>query len=98
MTKERRECQRFTLSGPLRYQRKGSQEFGNSIGKDISSSGIGFASEEFFPLSTHLVFEVQHPRTRDFIKAVGEIIWVSNKRYSDKYSVGARFIGPPITI
>ncbi|MBU1006854.1 MAG: PilZ domain-containing protein [Candidatus Omnitrophica bacterium] len=97
MDENRRDFPRFELSGPLRYQRKGSQIFGNSMGKDISSSGIGFASDEFFPVSTQLVFEVQHPKSFDFIKAVGEVVWITSKRYSEKYEVGARFLGPPVT-
>lgn len=99
MVQERRDSERLTLSVPVRYQQKGSQRFGNTLGKDISSSGIGFFSDEFFPVSTQLIFEVQHPKTRGFIKAVGEIVWISkSKPYSDKYTAGARFIGPPIPV
>lgn len=99
MAQERRDFERMKLSAPVRYQLKGSQRFGNTLGKDISAGGIGFLSDEFFPVSTQLIFEVQHPKTRVFIKAVGEIAWISNnKPYSEKYAAGARFIGPPIPL
>lgn len=98
MSQERREAQRMALSGPIRYQRKGSQRFGNSIGRDISAGGIGFISNEFFPVSTHLIFEVQHPQRAEYIKAVGEIAWISDQPHSDRYYVGARFLGPPVHI
>lgn len=99
MAQERRDSERLTLSAPVRYQQKGSQRFGNTIGKDISHSGIGFFSDEFFPVSTQLIFDVQHPKTREFIKAIGEIVWISDsKLYPEKYTAGARFLGPPITV
>jgi len=96
--KERRIDSRLSISSPLRYQFKGSQRFGNSIGRDISPGGIGFVSDEFFPVSTQLVFEVQHPRTQQLIKAVGEIAWISSKAHSEKFNVGAKFLGPPLPV
>jgi hypothetical protein len=98
MRQERRGFERLLLSTPIRYQQKGSQKFGNSIGKDVSSRGIGFISEDFFPTSTQLIFELRHPKTQEFIKAVGEIVWISNKPHTEKYNIGARFLGPPITV
>ena len=96
--KEKRSSERLTLSSPIRYRRKGSQLFGNTIARDISNRGIGFVSNEFFPISTQLIFEIQHPKTHEFIKAVGEVAWVSNQAYSERFSIGARFIGPPMPI
>ena len=98
MAQEKREYKRIALSTPIRYQHKGSQRFGNSIGQDLSPGGLGFISNEFFPVSTHLVFEVKHPERAEYIKAAGEVMWISNQRYSDRYSVGARFLGPPVHI
>lgn len=98
MAQDRRGCRRLALFSPVRYQIKGSQRFGNSIGRDLSSGGIGFVSDEFFPVSTQLVFELQHPKTHEFIKAVGEIVWISSQPYTERYSIGARFIGPPIPL
>ncbi|MDP8230119.1 MAG: PilZ domain-containing protein [Candidatus Gorgyraea atricola] len=98
MAQERRSFNRTVLSAALRYQQKGSQRFGNSVCRDISKSGIGFASDEFFPVATNLVFEFQHPQTNQFIKAAGEIAWISSQPHSERYSVGARFFGPPVAI
>jgi len=95
---ERRNSKRVELSFPLRYQHKGTQQFGNTIGKDISDCGIGFISNEFFAVSSQLVFEIQLPSRQLFIKAVGEVVWISNQPYSEKFSVGAKFHNPPLTI
>ena len=98
MLQERRDSERLLLSSPMRYRKKGSQRFGNTIGRDINNGGIGFISNEFFPISTHLIFEVQHPKTQEFIKAVGEVVWVSNQAHSERFLIGAKFIGPPMNI
>lgn len=99
MMQERRDSERLTLSAPVRYQQKGSQRFGNTLGKDISASGIGFFSDEFFPVSTQLIFDVRHPKTHEFIRAIGEIVWIADSQpYPEKYAVGARFMGPPIPV
>ena len=98
MNKNRRGFERHSLSGSIRYQRKGAQEFASSVGRDISSTGIGFISGEFFPISTDLIFQVQHPKTHDFIQAVGRVVWISNERHSERFLVGASFIGPPLSI
>jgi len=95
---ERRESGRIDFSVPVRYRHKGNQAVFNTIGRDISGTGIGFVSSEFFPISTHLVFEAQHPVRHDFIKAVGEVMWVSKRPYSEDFSVGARFLGPPLPV
>lgn len=96
MVGERRDFERLSLTSPIRYRQKGSELFGNTIGRDISNGGIGFISNEFFPISTQLIFEVQHPKTQEYIKAVGEIVWISNQAYSERFLIGARFIGPPM--
>ena len=98
MGDERRIDKRVILPGAIRYQHKGSQKYGNSLGRNISKSGIGFIADEFFPVSTQLVFELHHPRNHDFVKAVGEIVWITNQAHSERYSMGARFLGPPLTI
>ena len=98
MYQERRSIKRLPLPKSVRYQQKGSQRFGNLLGRDINNAGIGFISNEFFPVFTHLIFEFQHPQTHEFIKAVGEVVWISNCPHSERFSAGARFIGPPLTI
>lgn len=98
MSIERRLSKRLPLPVPVRYQQKGSQVFANTLGRDISETGIGFISNEFFSLSTQLVFETQHPDSHDFIKAVGEVVWVLKHPHTDRFSVGARFFGPPLPI
>jgi hypothetical protein len=94
MLQERRDNKRSLLTGPIRYQRKGSQSFGNSVGHNISEGGIGFLSHEFFPVATQLIFELQHPGSREYVKTTAEIAWISQKPHSENFLVGAKFIEP----
>ena len=92
MDLNRRASERLKVNSPIRYQRKGSQRFERSVSKDISASGIGFSSNEFLPVATQLIFDVQNPDTQDFTRALGEVVWVSNDPHSERFLVGAKFI------
>jgi len=94
MLPEKRNEERFPMATSVRYQRKGSQLFSNSVGQNISDSGIGFISHEFFPVATHLIFELQHPKTQEYLKTAGKIVWISSQPHSENFLVGARFIEP----
>ena len=94
MEENKRVLERIHLATPIRYQKKGSQGFGNFMGRDISANGIGFVSNEFFPVSTQLIFEFQQPKANNYIKAVGEVVWISSQSYSERFSAGAKFIEP----
>ncbi|MBU1852768.1 MAG: PilZ domain-containing protein [Candidatus Omnitrophica bacterium] len=98
MDLERRDSKRSGFSFPIRYQLKGSQRFGNTVGKDISDSGMRFISNEFFPLATHLIFEVQHPMNRQLMRTLGEVMWVSTWPYHEKFSVGVKFLSSPMSV
>lgn len=98
MIQERRCSKRLSLSKPIRYHQKGSQVYTNSLGKDISDKGIGFISDRFLPISSHVVIETHHPLNQDFIKVVAEVVWITSQPYSERFSVGARFLGPPIAL
>ena len=98
MEENKRILDRIHLTTPIRYQKKGSQRFGNFIGRDISANGIGFVSNEFFPVSTQFIFEFQQPKANNYIKTVGEVVWVSSQPHSERFSAGAKFIEPLSTL
>lgn len=94
----KRMFQRLPLSAPVRYQLKGSQRFSFGVGRDISDNGIGLVSNEFLPIAQQLIFEVRHPENQKCIRVLGQIVWVSNERYSERYLLGASFIELPTII
>ena len=98
MNNERRIAKRSAFAFPVRYQMKGDNAFMDTLGRDISETGISFVSNEFFPVSTRVILQTRHPENNSFIKAAGEVMWVSKYPHSERFSVGARFLGPPMPV
>ena len=97
MEDDRRAAKRIPCDLPVRYNQKGAKEYINTVGKDISDTGIGFISNEFIPKHSNLLFEIRPPWQPEPIQALAEVVWVSNQPYSERFNVGARFLDPLIT-
>jgi hypothetical protein len=94
MEEDKRIASRISFTSPVRYYQKGASGYSDTVGKDISNSGIGFISNEFVPKNSHLVFELRSPWQIEPIQALAEVVWISNKPYSERFEVGARFLSP----
>ena len=97
MIEERRASKRNVFHSPVRYQLKGSQKFNDTIGSDISNSGIGFISEEFIPCASQVILEFDAHR-HNRVKVLGEIRRAVNQPFSEKFYIGAKFIGQPMPL
>lgn len=93
MGNEKRIASRILFNSSVRYQEKGGQGYRDTIGKDISNSGIGFIANEFIPKNSKLVFEIRSPWQQEPIQTLAEVVWISNQPYSERFNVGARFLG-----
>lgn len=94
MEDEKRVTPRILFDSPVRYHEKGTHLYNNTVGKNISNSGIGFVSNEFIPKNSKLVLEILPPWRPEPIEALAEIVWVSSQPYSERFNVGARFLAP----
>jgi len=92
MEEEKRIVPRVLFNSSVRYYEKGIPKYSDTVGKDISSSGVGFISNEFIPNHSKLLFELRPPWHQKPIQALAEVIWVSNQPYSERFNVGARFL------
>jgi len=92
MEADKRIASRILFNSPIRYQQKGSGKYSDTVGKDISNSGIGLISNEFIPKNSHLVFELRSPWQLEPIQRLAEVVWVSNQPYSERFEVGAKFL------
>jgi len=97
MEEEKRIAPRILSDSAVRYRQKGFQSYSNTVGKDISNSGIGFISNEFIPKNSKLVLELHPPWHIEPIQAVAEVVWVSSQPYSERFKIGARFSDPIMT-
>lgn len=94
MEEEKRIAPRVLFDSAIRYRQKGFQNYGDTVGKDISNSGIGFISNEFIPKNSKLILELHPPWHIEPIQAVAEVVWVSNQPYSERFKIGAQFLNP----
>lgn len=88
---EKRQNIRLNLGLPLRYQIRGSQEFGNTITKNISDGGLSFIVDRFIKPQTHIMLDV-NILSRN-ISSLGTVRWAGNLPHSDRYQLGLEFIG-----
>lgn len=98
MGSDRRIAKRITCQSAIRYQLPDVKDFTNTIARNISDTGIGFISNEFIPKSSHLILELNEPRYNKYMRASGEIVWISSQPHSERFYVGARFMEPPVEI
>jgi len=94
MEEDKRIATRVMFNSSVRYHEKGVQRYSNTVGKDISSSGIGFISNEFIPNHSKILFELHPPWHQEPVQALAEVVWVSSQPYSERFNVGARFPDP----
>jgi hypothetical protein len=92
MEKDKRIASRILFDSPIRYRQKGVTGYSDTVGKNISNSGISFVSNEFVPINSHLVLELRSPWQMEPIQSLAEVVWISNQPYSERFEVGARFL------
>ncbi|OIO34143.1 MAG: hypothetical protein AUJ70_01670 [Candidatus Omnitrophica bacterium CG1_02_40_15] len=94
MEEEKRFTSRILFNSSIRYYQKGAKIYSDTVGKDISNSGIGFISNEFIPRHSQLVFEIRPPWQPEPIQTLAEVAWISNQPHSERFNVGAKFLNP----
>jgi hypothetical protein len=94
MEKDRRAATRIFFNSAIRYTQKGSAEYSNTVGKDLSNSGIDFISNEFIPKNSQLTFEIHSPWQVEPIYVSAEVVRVSSQPYSERFEIGAKFLTP----
>lgn len=87
---EKRQYPRINLSVPIHYQIRGSQEFGNTLTKNISSGGLSFVIDRFIKPQTRIQLNV-NILSRN-ISSPGTVRWAGNLSHCDKYQIGVEFL------
>jgi hypothetical protein len=87
---EKRCFPRIKIQTPLRYQIRGTPEFNNAIGDNISLNGIGFITDKFIVPSTNIMLEINLLSWA--LTPVGRVVWSSPLPHSDRYRLGVEFI------
>jgi c-di-GMP-binding flagellar brake protein YcgR len=87
---EKRQDTRTGLSVPIRYQIRGTQEFGSTITKNISSGGLSFTLDKFIKPQTNIIIDI-NLLSRN-INSIAAVRWAGNLPHSNKYQLGLEFI------
>jgi hypothetical protein len=94
MEEDRRIAQRISFDSAVRYRKKGTEIYSDTVGKNISNSGIGFISNEFISKHSNLIFEIRLPWRSETMQILTEVVWVSSQPYSERFEIGAKFLNP----
>jgi len=89
-SKESRLFHRTSFSGPMRCQVRGSREAINTIGEDLSLSGVKFINDKFIPPNTPVMLEIN--LLSQVIRPIAQIVWSSPFPRQDKFHLGAQFV------
>lgn len=87
---QRRLFPRLSCQAPLRYQKRGLPEFGNSITSDISSGGVGFSADKYFTPNTLLMLEINV--LSKVLRPIARVVWSNPASRSDRFRLGAEFV------
>ena len=89
--KEQRQFPRVPLHAPLHFQIKTTSKFGSTVSRDISEGGIRFLSDDFIPVGTSMILEINLGNIPKYINAVAEAVWEQKIPHSERYQLGLRF-------
>jgi hypothetical protein len=89
-TEESRRFPRIQLKNPLRFQVRGSPDFGNSVSENISLNGIGLINNTFIAPLTTVMLEIQ--LFSRVLRPIGKVVWSQPSSHSDRYHLGAEFL------
>ena len=94
MLEDKRRFPRIRFSTPLRYQIRGSREYGDTITENISAGGIGFINNGFINPQTLVMLEINV--LSRVLKSVARITWTLALPHSQRYHLGAEFMELPL--
>lgn len=89
---ERRAFKRLIVTLPATYAYFGDQkDFGETVTKDISISGMRMNSDAFFAANTHCAIKLRFPEVNKIIEAMARVVWSHRVSFSDNYQAGLEF-------
>ena len=87
---EKRKFYRLKFTNPVLFQNLNEQDFGGSVGCDISEGGIRVNFQEFVALGTELMLQVKL-LSGEMIDVVGRVVWATKLPHAERYQLGLQF-------
>jgi Tfp pilus assembly protein PilZ len=87
---ENRVFPRVDLDSPIRFQVRGSPDFGNAVCNDISAGGLRFTSNQFVPTESALMLEIK--LLERVLRPIGKVAWSAPVAHSSRNQLGVEFL------
>ncbi len=89
---EKRSAKRLKINLPVSYELKGvRREFGDSVSRDISTTGLRMDMSSFLPPASSLFIRLRFPDVNKIVEGTAKIIWSQRISFSDRYQAGLHF-------
>jgi c-di-GMP-binding flagellar brake protein YcgR len=88
---EKRIFPRVNVKAPIRYKRNPRGKFFAAISQNISEGGLGIISNQFIPAWEKLWIEFTPFSGPETVRALAQVVWAQQIRYSDRYQIGIKF-------
>lgn len=93
-TPERRQDERLKVNLPVSFEQfHGLKTKGESLTRDISTSGLRINVDGYFAPHTQFSFKLDLPEIKKSLSGIVQIIWSQRISYSDRYQIGLQFCG-----
>ncbi len=91
---EKRKFLRVFFKKAASYQLKDSQGFGGCLASDIGEGGIKIYFNDFVPLGTEMMLQIQLGQNFTFpvIDLMGRVVWIARDPRTDRYQIGLEFM------
>ncbi len=89
---EKRLARRLKVNLPVTFQHLGGlKDFGETVAKDISSTGLRMNMDNFFPAHSNFLIKLRFPEVNRVIEGMARIVWSQRVSYCDQYQAGLKF-------
>lgn len=89
---ERRQSERLKVNLAVSFEQfHGLKTKGESLTRDISTSGLRMNVDGYFTPHTQLSFKLDLPEIKKRLSGIVQIIWSQRISYSDRYQIGLQF-------
>ena len=89
---EKRLMRRLRVNLPVSYQNIGEERnFGDTVAKDISTTGLRLNTASFFPPRSNVLVKIQFLEVNKIIEAMTQVVWSHRISFSDQYQAGLHF-------
>ena len=89
---DKRRFSRVEFREAVQYRYPEKSSLNGSMGYDLSEGGVRFRTEDFIPVQSEVVVNLQLKTEREATLAA-RVVWVQKIRHADVYHVGCEFLG-----